>query len=239
MFAILKKEINSFFSTSVGFMFIAFFLLVNGFLLWFIPGEFNIFDNGFADLSSFFIIAPWVLLFLIPAITMRSFSEEQKMGTFELLITKPISLKNIVLGKFFGAVILICLAIAPTLLYIITIAKLGNPMGNWDIGSTIGSYIGLLFLILAYTSIGIFSSTVSKNQIVAFIVAVFLCLFIYYGFNILTSLFNISSIEINNLGMKTHFDSVARGVLDTRDILYFLSVSTLFLIFTNINLRKD
>jgi ABC-2 type transport system permease protein len=130
------------------------------------------------------------------------------------------------------------LAIAPTLLYIITIAKLGKSIGNWDIGSTIGSYIGLLFLILAYTSIGIFSSTVSKNQIVAFIIAVFLSLFIYYGFNILTSLFNISSIEINNLGMKTHFDSVARGVLDTRDILYFLSVSTLFLIFTNINLRK-
>ena len=239
MFTILKKEINSFFSTSVGFMVIAFFLLVNGFLLWFIPGKFNIFDNGFADLSSFFIIAPWVLLFLIPAVTMRSFSEEKKMGTFELLITKPISLGNIILGKYFGAVILICLAIAPTLLYIITISKLGNPSGNWDVGSTIGSYIGLLFLIFAYTSIGIFASTISKNQIVAFIIAVFLCLFIYYGFDTLTPLFKISSIEINNLGIKTHFDSIARGVLDTRDILYFLSISTLFLIFTNINLRKD
>jgi ABC-2 type transport system permease protein len=170
---------------------------------------------------------------------MRSFSEEKKMGTFELLITKPISLSNIVLGKYFGAVILICLAIVPTLLYIITISKLGNPSGNWDVGSTIGSYIGLLLLIFAYTSIGIFASTISKNQIVAFIIAVFLCLFIYYGFDTLTSLFQISFIEINNLGMKTHFDSIARGVLDTRDILYFLSVSTLFLIFTNINLRKD
>jgi ABC-2 type transport system permease protein len=239
MFAILKREINSFFSTPVGLIVIAFFLLLNGLLLWFIPGEFNIFDNGFADLSSFFIIAPWVLLFLIPAVTMRSFSEEKKMGTFELLITKPISLGNIILGKYFGAVILICLAIAPTLLYIITISKLGNPSGNWDVGSTIGSYIGLLLLIFAYTSIGIFASTISKNQIVAFIIAVFLCLFIYYGFDTLTSLFQISFIEINNLGMKTHFDSIARGVLDTRDILYFLSVSTLFLIFTNINLRKD
>jgi ABC-2 type transport system permease protein len=239
MFAILKREINSFFSTAVGWLVIAFFLLLNGLLLWFIPGEFNIFDNGFADLSSFFIIAPWVLLFLIPAVTMRSFSEEKKMGTFELLITKPISLGNIILGKYFGAVILICLAIAPTLLYIITISKLGNPSGNWDVGSTIGSYIGLLFLIFAYTSIGIFASTISKNQIVAFIIAVFLCLFIYYGFDTLTPLFKISSIEINNLGIKTHFDSIARGVLDTRDILYFLSISTLFLIFTNINLRKD
>ena len=239
MFAILKREINSFFSTPVGLIVIAFFLLLNGLLLWFIPGEFNIFDNGFADLSSFFIIAPWVLLFLIPAVTMRSFSEEKKMGTFELLITKPISLGNIILGKYFGAVILICLAIAPTLLYIITISKLGNSSSNWDVGSTIGSYIGLLFLIFAYTSIGIFASTISKNQIVAFIIAVFLCLFIYYGFDTLTPLFKISSIEINNLGIKTHFDSIARGVLDTRDILYFLSISTLFLIFTNINLRKD
>lgn len=239
MLAILKREINSFFSTSVGFMVIALFLILNGLLLWFIPGEFNILDNGFADLSSFFIIAPWVLLFLIPAVTMRAFSEEKKMGTFELLVTKPISLRNIVLGKYFGAVILICLAIVPTLLYIITISELGNPPGNWDVGSTIGSYIGLLFLILAYTSIGIFASTISKNQIVAFIIAVFLCLFIYYGFEIIASLFQISSFEINNLGMKSHFDSVARGVLDTRDIVYFLSVSALFLIFTNINLKKD
>ncbi|MBT3588663.1 MAG: gliding motility-associated ABC transporter permease subunit GldF [Flavobacteriaceae bacterium] len=239
MFAILKREINSFFSTTVGWMVIAFFLLLNGLLLWIIPGEFNIFDNGFADLSSFFIIAPWVLLLLIPAVTMRSFSEEKKMGTFELLITKPISLSNIVLGKYFGAVILICLAIVPTLLYIMTISKLGNSSSNWDVGSTIGSYIGLLFLIFAYTSIGIFASAISKNQIAAFISAVFLSLFIYYGFDTLTSLFQVSSIEINDFGMKTHFDSVARGVLDTRDVLYFLSVSTLFLIFTNINLRKD
>lgn len=238
MLTILKREINSFFSTAVGFMVVALFLIINGLLLWFIPGEFNILDNGFADLSSFFIIAPWVFLFLIPAVTMKAFSEEKKMGTYELLITKPISLKNIVLGKYFGSVLLICLAIVPTLLYIITISKLGNPPGNWDIGTTIGSYIGLFFLILAYTSIGIFASTLSKNQIVAFIVAVFLCLFFYYGFDILESLFQISYFDLNTLGMKAHFDSVARGVIDTRDVLYFLSVSALFLIFTIINLRK-
>lgn len=239
MLAILKREINSFFSTSVGFMVIALFLILNGLLLWFIPGEFNILDNGFADLSSFFIIAPWVLLFLIPAVTMRAFSEEKKMGTFELLITKPISLKNIVLGKYFGAVILICLAIAPTLLYIITISKLGNPPGNWDLGSTIGSYIGLLFLILAYTSIGVFASTLSKNQIVAFITAVFLSLFFYYGFETIDALFQFSEFSMSSFGMNTHFNSVARGVLDTRDILYFISISVLFLFFTIINLRKN
>ena len=239
MLAILKREINSFFSTSVGFMVIALFLILNGLLLWFIPGDFNILDNGFADLSSFFIIAPWVLLFLIPAVTMRAFSEEKKMGTFELLVTKPISLKNIVLGKYFGAVILICIAIVPTLLYIITISKLGNPPGNWDLGSTIGSYIGLLFLIFAYTSIGVFASTLSKNQIVAFITSVFLCLFFYYGFETMDTLFQFSEFRMSSLGMNTHFNSVARGVLDTRDILYFISISTLFLFFTIINLRKD
>ena len=239
MLAILKREINSFFSTSVGFMVIALFLILNGLLLWFIPGDFNILDNGFADLSSFFIIAPWVLLFLIPAVTMRAFSEEKKMGTFELLVTKPISLKNIVLGKYFGALILICIAIVPTLLYIITISKLGNPPGNWDLGSTIGSYIGLLFLIFAYTSIGVFASTLSKNQIVAFITSVFLCLFFYYGFETMDTLFQFSEFRMSSLGMNTHFNSVARGVLDTRDILYFISISTLFLFFTIINLRKD
>lgn len=239
MLAILKREINSFFSTSVGFMVIALFLILNGLLLWFIPGDFNILDNGFADLSSFFIIAPWVLLFLIPAVTMRAFSEEKKMGTFELLVTKPISLKNIVLGKYFGAIILICIAIVPTLLYIITISKLGNPPGNWDLGSTIGSYIGLLFLIFAYTSIGVFASTLSKNQIVAFITSVFLCLFFYYGFETMDTLFQFSEFRMSSLGMNTHFNSVARGVLDTRDILYFISISTLFLFFTIINLRKD
>ncbi len=239
MLAILKREINSFFSTSVGFLVNALFLILNGLLLWFIPGKFNILDNGFADLSSFFIIAPWVFLFLIPAVTMKAFCEEKKMGTFELLVTKPISLRNIILGKYLGAVILICLALIPTLLYIITISKLGNPTGNWDVGSTIGSYLGLFFLILAYTAIGIFASTISKNQIVAFISAVLLCLFIYYGFETIASLTQISSFEINNIGMKSHFDSVSRGVIDTRDIIYFISVSALFLIFTNINLKKD
>ena len=136
MLAILKREINSFFSTSVGFLVIALFLTLNSLLLWFIPGEFNILDNGFADLSSFFIIVPWIFLFLIPAVTMKAFSEEKKMGTFELLATKPISLKNIVLGKYFGAIILIYLALIPTTIYVITISELTNNSSDWDIGST-------------------------------------------------------------------------------------------------------
>ena len=239
MLAILKKEINSFFATSVGYLVIALFLLINGLFLWIFKGDYNILDNGFADLNSFFELAPWVFLFLIPAITMRAFSDEKKMGTLELLLTKPISLKSIVLGKYFGAVILICLALVPTLLYIITISNLGNPSGNWDFGSTLGSYIGLLFLVFAYTAIGVFASTLSKNQIVAFIIAVFLCFFMYYGFEGIASITTISNFLIASLGMKAHFNSVARGVIDTRDLIYFLSVSVLFISFTIFKLGRE
>lgn len=235
MFTIIKREINSFFSSTIGYLVIAVFLVINGLFLWVFSGNFNILDSGFADLSSYFELAPWVLLFLIPAVCMRAFSDEMKMGTLELLLTKPISLKQIVLGKYFGAVILIVIALVPTILYVFTISELGNPPGNWDVGSTIGSYIGLLFLVFAYTSIGIFSSTLSQNQIVTFIIAVFLCFVLYYGFDGLSS----SSFNIAELGMKAHFDSVARGVLDTRDLIYFLSVTVFFIALTILKLKKQ
>jgi ABC-2 type transport system permease protein len=238
MLAILKREINSFFASPIGYLVIALFLVINGLFLWVFSGTFNILDGGFADLSAFFELAPWILLFLIPAVTMRAFSDEKKMGTLELLLTKPISLQNIVLGKYFGSVLLICIALLPTLLYVVTISSLGNPAGNWDVGSAIGSYIGLLFLVLAYTSVGVFTSTLSKNQIVAFIIAAFLCFVLYYGFEGLATLIG-SEFSIEKLGMKAHFDSVARGVLDTRDILYFLSVSILFISLTILRLRKE
>lgn len=229
MISIVKREINSFFSSTIGYLVIALFLMVNGLFLWVFNGNFNILDSGFADLSPFFELAPWVLIFLIPAVCMRAFSDEMRMGTMELLLTKPISLSDIVLGKYLGAVALIIIALIPSGLYVYTISALGNPRGNWDVGSTIGSYIGLLFLVFAYTSIGIFSSTLSQNQIVAFMIAVFLCFGLYYGFDG----FSFSTFDISGLGMKAHFDSVARGVLDTRDLLYFLSV-TLFFIFSTI-----
>ncbi len=235
MISIIKREINSFFSSTIGYLVIAVFLVINGLFLWVFGGNYNILDSGFADLSPYFELAPWVLLFLIPAVCMRAFSDEIKMGTLELLLTKPISLKQIVLGKYFGAVILIIIALIPTFLYVYTISELGNPPGNWDVGSTIGSYIGLLFLVFAYTSIGIFSSTLSQNQIVAFIIAVFLCFALYYGFEGFTS----STFDISNLGMKAHFDSVARGVLDTRDLIYFLSVTIFFIVLTILKLKKQ
>ena len=234
MVTIIIREINSFFSSTIGYLVIAIFLVINGLFLWVFSGNYNILDSGFADLSPYFELAPWVLLFLIPAVCMRAFSDEIKMGTLELLLTKPISLQKIVLGKYIGAVILIVIAIIPTILYVFTISELGNPSGNWDVGSTIGSYVGLLFLVFAYTSIGIFASTLSQNQIVAFIIAVFLCFVLYYGFEGLSS----ANLTISELGMKAHFDSVARGVLDTRDLIYFLSVTLFFIVLTVLKLKQ-
>ena len=239
MLTILKREITSFFSSSVGYLVIAVFLVVNGLFLWVFKGNYNILDHCFADLSSFFELAPWVFLFLIPSITMRSFSEEMKMGTLELLLTKPISLINIVLGKYLGALVLIFLALLPTLFYIITINNLTAPLKQLDSGSILGSYIGLLFLVFAYTSIGLFASTISNNQIVAFIIAIFLCFLIFYVFEGLAGLLNDSGYIIEYLGMKTHYNSIARGVLDTRDIVYFLSVSLLFIEFSILKIKSD
>ncbi|MEC3908541.1 gliding motility-associated ABC transporter permease subunit GldF [Tamlana sp. 2201CG12-4] len=236
MLAILKKEINSFFASPMGYLVIAVFLVLNGLFLWLFRGEFNILDYGFADLSAFFLLAPWILIFLIPAVTMRSFSDEKRQGTLELLLTKPISHFSIVLGKYFGAFILILIALLPTSLYVYTVYQLGNPVGNLDMGSTIGSYFGLLFLVAAYTAIGIFASTLSNNQIVAFIIAVFICFTFYIGFEGIADF--MSSNFIEQLGMSIHFKSMSRGVIDTRDIIYFLSITVCFLMLTKFNLNK-
>lgn len=230
MLAILKKEINSFFASPIGYLVVAIFLVLNGLFLWFFKGEFNILDNGFSDMSSFFLLAPWILIFLIPAVTMRSFSDEKKQGTLELLLTKPIPHFQIVLGKYLGCFVLIIIALLPTLLYVYTINQLGNPQGNLDVGSTLGSYFGLLFLVASYTAIGVFASTITDNQIVAFITAVFLCFFFYIGFEGLADFF--ASTFVDQLGMSSHYKSMSRGVLDTQDILYFLSVTLLFIVFT-------
>ena len=237
MLALLKKEINSFFASPIGYLVLAIFLIINGLLLFLFKNEFNILDYGFADLSSFFTLAPWILIFLIPAVTMRSFSEEKRQGTLELLLTRPISKLQIVLGKYFAAVVLIVLALIPTFLYVYTVYQLGNPIGNLDLGSTIGSYIGLLFLVAAYTAIGIFSSSISKNQIVAFIIAVFICLFFYIGFESLADY--LSSNTIDSLGMQAHFESIGRGIIDTRDLLYFLTVTVIFILLTTLGISSE
>lgn len=235
MTAIIKREISSFFSTPIAYLVIGLFLVLNGLFLWVFEGDFNILESGFADLNPFFELAPWILLFLIPAVTMKSFSEEKKTGTLELLLTRPISKSKIVLGKFFGAFILVVIALIPTLLYVVTIWQLANPIGNIDLGSIIGSYFGLLFLIAVYTSIGVFTSSITDNQIIAFIGAVLICFIVYYGFSGFSDMANLSFLE--NFSLKHHFDSISRGVIDLRDIIYFISISTFFLVVTIFKLK--
>ena len=238
MKSIVLREIKSFFGSPIGYLVIAIFLLINGLFLWVFEGEYNILKTGFADMTPFFTLAPWILIFLIPAVTMRSFSDEKKQGTLELLLTKPLSIWQIVNGKFLGALLLIVMAIIPTFIYVWTIYGLGMPEGNIDMGSAIGSYFGLLFLISAYSAIGIFTSTLSDNQIVAFIISVFLCFFLYFGFEGLATVTPNISNFISALGMQDHYKSMSRGVLDTRDIVYFVSITVAFLSFTVYNLKS-
>lgn len=240
MLAIFKREIQSFFTSPVAYLVIGLFLVMNGFFLWVFKGGFNIFEYGIADLSNFFLLTPWVFLFLIPAITMKSFSEERKLGTLELLFIKPVSIGQTVLGKFLGTLALGTIALIPTLVYVHTVAQLGTSVGNLDMGPVIGSYFGAVFLMACYTAIGIFSSTLSENQIVAFIVGVMLCFILYYGFEGLSSIVENgqTSLGIKSLGMKQHFDSISLGVIDTRDLIYFLSVTGFFLFLTFLQLKN-
>jgi ABC-2 type transport system permease protein len=238
MKSIVVREIKSFFGSPIGYLVIAVFLIGNGLFLWVFKGEYNILDSGFADLSPFFTLAPWILIFLIPAVTMRSFSDEKKQGTLELLLTKPLSIWQIVNGKFLGSMLLIVMAIVPTFIYVWVIAGLGSPEGNIDMGSTMGSYFGLLFLIAGYSAIGIFTSTLSENQIVAFIVSVFLCFFFYFGFESVATIIPSFQGVISSIGMQDHFKSMSRGVIDSRDVVYFVSITVLFLSFTVYNLKS-
>ena len=238
MYAILKKEFNSFFSSPIAYLVIGFFLLINGLFLWFFNDDFNILNAGFADISPFFYLTPWVFLFLIPAITMKSFADELNNGTIEILKTKPLSDWKIVMGKFWASLLLTIITILPTLFYVFTVYQLGNPIGNIDFGSTIGSYIGILFLAATYTSVGLFTSTLSKNQIISFILGVFITFFLFYGFDAISTSSGNNSFWIQKIGINEHFKSISRGVIDTRDLVYFVSVTTFFLFITKICLKK-
>lgn len=238
MFAILKKEFNSFFASPIAYLVIGVFLLINGLFLWIFKDDFNVLNAGFADLNSFFFLAPWVFLFLIPAITMKSFADEFSNGTIELLKTKPISDWKIVFGKFWASLLLVLVALTPTLTYAYTIYQLANPIGDIDFGSIIGSYIGLLFLAATYTSIGLFTSTLSKNQIVAFLLGVMITFLLFYGFDAISSSLG-NELSIKKMGINEHFKSISRGVIDTRDIIYFLSVTIFFLFITKTRLNNE
>lgn len=241
MKAIIKKELNAFFASQIAYLVVGVYLIINGLFLWVFEGDLNILHAGFADLTSYFFIAPWIFLFLIPAITMRSFSEEKSSGTFEILKTKPISNLHIVLGKFLASVILVLFAVAPTLTYVYSIYELGNPIGNINLGSTIGSFIGLVFLAATYVSIGIFASSITNNQIVSFITAIFISFFFFYGFEALASFSFFGKFDdaVQKIGLNSHYTSLAKGVIDTRDLLYFISVSLFFILLTKKNIDRE
>lgn len=230
MYVILKKEIRSFLSSLIAYVVIAVFLVAIGLFMWVLP-EYNIFDMGYANMDTLFGMAPWVFVFLISAITMRSFSEEKKSGTIEILTTKPITDTQIILGKFFAGVILVLFSLLPTLLFFYTVYQLGTPVGNIDIGATWGSYIGLFFLASSFVAIGIFASVITDNQIVSFIVSMFLCYSFYALFDMFANFNLLGTFDsvVASLGIKAHYDSMSRGVVDSRDLLYFLSLIVSFL----------
>lgn len=236
MLAIFRKEIQSFFSSPLGYVIIGLFLLLSSLFLWVFKGAFNLFDYGFADLTPFFLLAPWVFLFLIPALSMKSFSEEKSLGTLELLKIKPISTLQLVMGKFWGILVLCIFAILPTLIYVAAISNLGTTKGNFDSGVVLGSYFGLVFLMALYTAIGVFSSSITRNQILAFLLAVLLSFCFFYGFDAVSSLVSNGSTQrgIKEFGALYHFESIAKGVFKIQDSIYFVGLTLTFLLLTKL-----
>ncbi len=240
MIALLKKEINSFLNSLIGYMVIIVFLMSVGLFMWVFPGDSNILDNGFANIDTLFVIAPFIFMFLVPAVTMRSFAEEYRQGTIELLLTKPLTELQIVLAKYLANVILVVLSLLPTLVFVYSVYQLGAPVGNIDMGGTWGSYLGLLFLSAGFAAIGVFASSLTSNQIVAFIIGVFLSFFFYTGFQSVSTLPMFSGFDylILSLGIQEHYISMSRGVIDTRDMIYFLSLIVLFILLTKVSLES-
>lgn len=236
MWSICKKELRQFFSSLTGLISIVVFLILNGAILFIFPD--NILDYGYATLDKFFQLAPFILLFLIPAITMRSFSDEFKGGTYEILQTKPLSRWQIIGGKYFASLIVVIIALIPTIIYAVTVQQL-SAVGGLDMGATIGSYIGLILLAAVFVAISIFSSSLTSNPVVAFVAGAFLCFLVYNGFEAISKIPAFESgadYFISMLGIDFHYRSISRGVIDTRDLVYFLTVILFFLLFTNKNL---
>jgi ABC-2 type transport system permease protein len=230
MVTLIRKEVRSFFSSVTGYLVIAVYLLINSSFLWVFAGNFNILDGGYASLTNLFTISPWVFMFLIPALTMRMFADEKKAGTLEILLTKPVTDFQIVFSKFLAGLLLVLIALLPTLLYYFSIYYLGATPGNIDAAATIGSYLGLLFLGGGFVSISLFASALTDNQIVAFLLGMFMCFFIFYGFDQIAGfdLFGTADLLILKLGINEHYISMSRGVIDSRDVIYFLSLIALF-----------
>lgn len=234
MWVLFGKEINGFFSSIIGYVVIFFFLLTNGLLIWVFRTPVNVMEGNYATLESLFFISPWVFLFLIPAITMRMFSDEKRFGTLELLLVRPVSELKLVLAKFLASWVLAIVSILPTLIYLFSLWKLGSPPGNIDMGGAWGSYTGLLLLAGIYAAIGVFASSLTDNQAVSFVLAVVISLLVTWGFDQLSTVFNSGSLEfmVLKFGILYHYESISRGVLDSRDIIYFIGVITVFIMST-------
>ncbi len=230
MLAIFRKEIRGFFSSLTGYIVIVVFLLVNSLFMWVFPGEWNVLDSGYAGLDTLFFLSPWIFLFLVPAVTMKMIAEEKRLGTLELLFTKPVTERGIVYGKYLASVALVLLALLPGVFYYVSVYLLGEVPGNIDKGGTMGAFTGLFFLAVVYASAGLFASSVTDNQVVAFIIAVLLSFFLFMGFDSFAYLPGLKKIDevVINLGINEHYKSISRGVIDIRDIFYFLAVVLIF-----------
>ncbi|MBA3828032.1 MAG: gliding motility-associated ABC transporter permease subunit GldF [Taibaiella sp.] len=240
MRSIFIKEINSFFSSIVGYVAVLVFLAACGLFLWVLPA-YSILDYGYATLDKFFDIAPMLLLLLIPAVTMRSFADEFRAGTIEWLSTKPLTNLDIILGKYFACLALVVFALLPSLVYVYTISNLSAVANGLDSGGIIGSYIGLLFLAATFTAVGIFCSSLTGNQIVGFLASLAGCYVLYIGFEAISAIptfANGPDYYLSMIGMSFHYNSISRGVVDTRDVIYFLSVITLFITLTRFSLNS-
>ena len=240
MTAIFRKEINAFFASLIGYVVIAVFLIVMGLFLFVFPDT-SLINYGYATLGPFFTLAPNVLLFIIPAICMRAFAEERQTGSVELLVTRPLRDIEIVMGKFLACLTLVVIALLPTLLYYFSVYQLGEPVGNIDAGGTIGSYLGLLFLSMAFVAIGLLASSLTTNQIVSFLLALAITFWAYFGFDYLASLpvfYGNGDTFISSLGMQQHFRSLGRGLIDSRDVIYLLSITAFFLLLTVLSLER-
>ena len=234
------KEVNAFFSSLIGYIVIGVFLVIMGLVMFVFPDT-SLLNSNYASLDQLFEVAPMIFVFLIPAITMRLLAEEQQAGTIELLVTRPVTDLQIILGKYFASLLLIAFALLPAWLYYYTVYQLGSPQGNLDSGAILGSYIGLFFLAAAFAAIGLFASSLSANQIVAFIVAAFLCFFIHWGFDFLSRLpVFVGKVDdvVQMFGIDYHYASISRGLIDTRDIVYFLSLIALFIMMTVVSLER-
>lgn len=231
MFRIFLKEINSFLDSLIGYAVVVVFLVAVGLLMWVFP-ETSVLDYGFAEMDTLFTLGPFVFIFLVPAITMRSFAEERKMGTLEWLLTKPVSEGDLVLGKFLAAVCLVVLSLAPTLIYYVTLYQLGNPVGNVDTSGVIGSYVGLILLGAVFCALGILASSLVANQIVAFLLAALLSFLLFSGFESMAALIADGSIAllVRQVGIQYHFESLSRGLIDSRDVAYFFALGGVLLL---------